>query len=170
MGKKSHPRRALHVGGFSRVKKAISSLLFACEEDDIEEPVAFTSANSHEETKEDDGVGKASKNDEIETMQEDMFGLDELLFSSTKRAESHKEKKDAMARVKKAEVEQKRFRTAQREALVLVQTVIDILVKHAFDNIARFTTQQRDAIEKLWTSIREQMTCRESKANQLQKN
>ncbi|KAF8392236.1 hypothetical protein HHK36_022578 [Tetracentron sinense] len=36
------------------------------------------------------------------------------------------------------------------------QTVIDILVKHAFDNIARFTSQQRDAIGKLWASIREQ--------------
>lgn len=36
------------------------------------------------------------------------------------------------------------------------QTVIDILVKHAFDNVARFTSRQRDAIEKLWASIREQ--------------
>lgn len=40
------------------------------------------------------------------------------------------------------------------------QTVIDILVKHAFDNVARFTTKQRDAIEKLWASIREQQTRR----------
>ncbi|KAL0005367.1 hypothetical protein SO802_012928 [Lithocarpus litseifolius] len=37
---------------------------------------------------------------------------------------------------------------------------IDILVKHAFDNVARFTTRQRDAIEKLWASIREQQTHR----------
>lgn len=40
------------------------------------------------------------------------------------------------------------------------QTVIDILVKHAFDNVARFTSRQRDAIEKLWASIREQLTRR----------
>lgn len=40
------------------------------------------------------------------------------------------------------------------------QTVIDILVKHAFDNVARFTSRQRDAIEKLWASIREQQTRR----------
>ena len=40
------------------------------------------------------------------------------------------------------------------------QTVIDILVEHAFDNVARFTTRQRDAIEKLWASIREQQTRR----------
>ncbi|KAF3782309.1 hypothetical protein EJ110_NYTH34661 [Nymphaea thermarum] len=156
-----------------RVKEAISSLPFASEEDDIEEATALTSANRQEETMEDEGVGKASKNDEIETMQEDPFGLDELLPSGTKRVEKRKEKKDAMVRVKKAEDEHKRFLTAQREALILcldiaarryktpwAQTVIDILVKHAFDNIGRFTAQQRDAIEKLWTSIREQMTHR----------
>lgn len=40
------------------------------------------------------------------------------------------------------------------------QTGIDILVKHAFDNIEKFTCQQRNAIEKLWTSIREQQTRR----------
>jgi hypothetical protein len=34
--------------------------------------------------------------------------------------------------------------------------MIDILVKHSYDNISRFTAQQRDAIEKLWASIREQ--------------
>ncbi|KAF9592772.1 hypothetical protein IFM89_017342 [Coptis chinensis] len=43
---------------------------------------------------------------------------------------------------------------------VLCQTVIDILVRHAFDNIDRFTTQQRRAIEKLWASIHEQQTRR----------
>lgn len=40
------------------------------------------------------------------------------------------------------------------------QTAVDILAKHAFDNISRFTTWQRDAIEKLWSSIREQQTRR----------
>ncbi|KAI3979825.1 hypothetical protein MKX01_013920 [Papaver californicum] len=58
---------------------------------------------------------------------------------------------------------------SQREALILCleiavhryklpwcQTVIGILVKHAFENKERFTSRQRDAIEKLWTSIREQ--------------
>lgn len=34
--------------------------------------------------------------------------------------------------------------------------MIDILVKHAFDNINRFTSQQKDAIEKLWASVKEQ--------------
>ncbi|KAG0488330.1 hypothetical protein HPP92_007141 [Vanilla planifolia] len=36
------------------------------------------------------------------------------------------------------------------------QTVIDILAKHAFDHIDRFTLQQRQAIQKLWASIKEQ--------------
>ncbi|KAB2621392.1 proteoglycan 4 [Pyrus ussuriensis x Pyrus communis] len=36
------------------------------------------------------------------------------------------------------------------------QTVIDILAKHAFDNVARFTSKQRSAMEKVWDSIREQ--------------
>jgi hypothetical protein len=40
--------------------------------------------------------------------------------------------------------------------LLRCQTVIDILVKQAFDNVGRFTSLQRDAIEKLWASIREQ--------------
>lgn len=41
-------------------------------------------------------------------------------------------------------------------SLFRCQTGIDILVKHAFDNISRFTSRQRDAIDKLWASIREQ--------------
>ncbi|XP_042496975.1 uncharacterized protein LOC122075861 [Macadamia integrifolia] len=67
------------------------------------------------------------------------------------------------------ENESKKFLKSQREALILCleiaarrykipwcQTVIDILVKHAYDNVERFTSQQRDAIGKLWVSIREQ--------------
>lgn len=38
--------------------------------------------------------------------------------------------------------------------------MIDITVKHAFDNVSRFTCKQRNAIEKLWASIREQQTRR----------
>lgn len=33
-------------------------------------------------------------------------------------------------------------------------------MKHAYDNVSRFTRQQRDAIGKLWTSIRDQHTRR----------
>lgn len=34
--------------------------------------------------------------------------------------------------------------------------MIDILVKHSYDNVSKFTCHQRDAITKLWNSIREQ--------------
>ena len=40
--------------------------------------------------------------------------------------------------------------------VVRTQTAIDIFAKHAYDNAARFTRQQRDAIVKLWNSIKEQ--------------
>ncbi|PKU70879.1 CDT1-like protein a, chloroplastic [Dendrobium catenatum] len=45
---------------------------------------------------------------------------------------------------------------ATGDILYRCQTVIDILAKHAFDHMDRFTLRQRDAIEKLWTSIKEQ--------------
>nr|GMC61620.1 excretory canal abnormal protein 6-like [Ipomoea batatas] len=40
------------------------------------------------------------------------------------------------------------------------QTGIDILVKHAFDNVSRFTSKQREAVNKLWVSVREQQVRR----------
>ena len=40
--------------------------------------------------------------------------------------------------------------------LARTQTTIDIFAKHAYDNVNRFTLQQRDAIVKLWNSIKEQ--------------
>jgi len=40
--------------------------------------------------------------------------------------------------------------------LARTQTAIDIFAKHAYDNVNRFTLQQRDAIVKLWNSIKEQ--------------
>lgn len=40
------------------------------------------------------------------------------------------------------------------------QTIIDILVRHAFDNRDKFTSIQKIVIEKLWASVREQQTRR----------
>lgn len=40
------------------------------------------------------------------------------------------------------------------------QTIIDILVRHAFDNREKFTSIQKIIIEKLWASVREQQTRR----------
>ena len=36
------------------------------------------------------------------------------------------------------------------------QTIIDILVRHAFDDRMRFSTLHQLAIEKLWASVRDQ--------------
>ncbi|KAI6692699.1 hypothetical protein NL676_020409 [Syzygium grande] len=105
----------------------------------------------------------------------DPFGLDALILSKAKKDENSKGKKDTAAKIRReGEDEHKRFLKSQREALIVCleiaarrryktpwcQTVIDILVKHAFDNVSRFTSRQREAITKLWASIREQQTRR----------
>ncbi|KAF3782312.1 hypothetical protein EJ110_NYTH34665 [Nymphaea thermarum] len=54
-------------------------------------------------------------------MQEDPFGLDALLASSTKRVEKRKEKKDAMVRVKKAENENKRRSMPTKRSAFVMQ-------------------------------------------------
>ena len=39
---------------------------------------------------------------------------------------------------------------------VRMQTTIHILGRHAYDSMRRFTARQREAVEKLWNSIKEQ--------------
>ncbi|KAK3200726.1 hypothetical protein Dsin_024141 [Dipteronia sinensis] len=106
----------------------------------------------------------------IRKTESDPFGLDALIPSKMKKDDRTKGKKYSVAKFRKEEGEEnKRFLKSQRETLITCldiaaqryktpwcQTVIDILVKHAFDNVARFTSRQRDAVEKLWASIREQ--------------
>ncbi|KAM2664236.1 hypothetical protein EV1_010686 [Malus domestica] len=152
-----------------RLKEAISNLPVATEDDDREEVAVLEDgtkiADEDDQTKQDvTSAAPAENNDESS----DPFGLDAFLTpASTKKDDRTKEKKDN--KITKEEEETKRFLRSKREALVLCleiaarryktpwcQTVIDILAKHAFDNIARFTLKQRTAIEKLWVSIREQ--------------
>ncbi|KAK9292172.1 hypothetical protein L1049_020131 [Liquidambar formosana] len=159
-----------------RIKEAISNLPVATEADDIEEAAALKDEikvlDADDQEKQDKSLVTSPKaNNKEET---DPFGLDALIPGTIKKDEKPKGKKDAAAKIRKEEEEEaKRFLTSQREALIICleiaaqryktpwcQTVIDILVKHAFDNIARFTARQRDAIEKLWASIREQQTRR----------
>ncbi|XP_030960938.1 uncharacterized protein LOC115982469 [Quercus lobata] len=156
-----------------RIKEAISILPVATEDDDTDESAAL-----QDETESTDEDG-AMKQDVLfgvpaeEHLEEsDPFGLDAMLSTVVKKG-FIKGKKDATAKINEEVEENKRFIKSQREALITCleiaarryktpwcQTVIDILVKHAFDNVARFTTRQRDAIEKLWASIREQQTRR----------
>ncbi|KAF8017797.1 hypothetical protein BT93_H2867 [Corymbia citriodora subsp. variegata] len=149
-----------------RIKDTISNLPVATEADDIEEAASLeaekesTDLPGNKELPPDNHLG-ANNKEEL-----DPFGLDALIPS--------KAKKDTAAKIRKEEEdEDKRFLKSQREALIVCleiaarryktpwcQTVIDILVKHAFDNVSRFTSKQREAITKLWASIREQQTHR----------
>ncbi|XP_008218305.1 PREDICTED: uncharacterized protein LOC103318681 [Prunus mume] len=156
----------------AQVKEAISNLPVATEDDDREEAAVLedeTKIADQDDHMEQDMVSAApaEENNEKES---DPFGLDAFLTPTPrKKDDKTKGKKDGITEIRKEEGETKRFLRSQREALVLCleiaahryktpwcQTVIDILAKHAFDNIARFTSKQRNAIEKLWASIREQ--------------
>ncbi|GFP81759.1 hypothetical protein PHJA_000319200 [Phtheirospermum japonicum] len=140
-----------------RIKELISALPVATKEEDMDEAAALK-----DETEELNADGQINK--EPDEDEPDPFGLDALISNVPK-----KEEKTG----KEDEQESRRFLKLKREALISCldiaakryktpwcQTAIDILAKHAFDNIARFTSQQRDAIEKLWASIREQQTRR----------
>ncbi|RRT78327.1 hypothetical protein B296_00007766 [Ensete ventricosum] len=118
-----------------KIKDAISSLPHATVDDDKEEAAALALAESKAVGKDTAELGTTTLATSSETKDHvsDPFGLDVLLPS--------KSKKDERASVKD---------------VTAAQTVIDILVKHAFENIDKFTARQRDAIEKLWASIREQ--------------
>ncbi|KAL5566900.1 hypothetical protein UlMin_030064 [Ulmus minor] len=158
----------------TRIKEFISNLPIATEDDDIEESAAL---KNETEVKDEDGqikqdTSSASPAEEPRKKESDPFGLDALIPSSVKKVEKTKGKKETTTKFKEEE-ETNRFLKSQREALISCldiaarryktawcQTVIDILVKHAFDNLARFTSRQRDAISKLWASILEQQTRR----------
>ncbi|KAK7848959.1 hypothetical protein CFP56_003960 [Quercus suber] len=155
-----------------RIKEAIANLPVATEDDDRDEEAAL---QDETESTDEDGALKpdvlvvVSAKEHLE--ESDPFGLNAMLSTVVKKG-FIKGKKDATAKINVEVEENKRFIKSQREALITCleiaarryktpcQTVIDILVKHAFDNVARFTTRQRDAIEKLWASIREQQTRR----------
>ncbi|KAI3819024.1 hypothetical protein L1987_12846 [Smallanthus sonchifolius] len=155
-----------------RIKDAISKLPVATKDDDIEEAAALKDESAAEcEHASLNPIPESSANQE----DSDPFGLDALIPNAPKN-EKVKVKLDAEAtsKLRKEEDEEaKRFLKSQREALILCleiaakrykipwcQTVIDMAVKHAFDNVSRFTCKQRNAIEKLWASIREQQTRR----------
>lgn len=158
-----------------RIKEAILQLPVATDDDDLEEAAALKDTEAGDvdnQTKEEMPSVPTSEGSKKE--ESDPFGLDALIPKNLKKDEKTRGKKDGAAKFRKEEdVENKRFLKSQREALIFCleiaarryklpwcQTVIDILVKHAFDSISRFTSQQRHAIEKLWVSIREQQARR----------
>ncbi|XP_076913630.1 uncharacterized protein LOC143572323 [Bidens hawaiensis] len=154
-----------------RIKDAISNLPVATKDDDMEETAALKDESATESQHDSlNPIPESSANED----EADPFGLDALIPNASKN-EKAKVKLDAEAssKLKKEDEDAKRFLKSQREALILCleiaakrykipwcQTVIDITVKHAFDNVRRFTCKQRNAIDKLWASIREQQTRR----------
>ncbi|KAM0945075.1 hypothetical protein DsansV1_C10g0098651 [Dioscorea sansibarensis] len=155
-----------------KIKEAISSLPLATKDDDNEEAAALAEAENKAKTEENHNPEEGTQSsalDESNKGASDPFGLDALLPSTLRKEEKSREKAVASLNRQTDEEESKRFIKSKREALLLcleiaarrykipwAQTVIDILVNHAFDNIDRFTHCQRDAISKLWASIKEQ--------------
>lgn len=153
-----------------RIKEAISNLPVATKDDDIEEAAALK-VESEAECQEHASMNSIPESS-VKEEESDPFGLDALIPNSSKKDEKLKAKFDSKIR-KEEDEEAKGFLKSEREALILCleiaakrykipwcQTVIDITVKHAFDNVRRFTSKQRNAIEKLWASVREQQTRR----------
>uniref|UniRef100_A0A0E0K701 Uncharacterized protein n=1 Tax=Oryza punctata TaxID=4537 RepID=A0A0E0K701_ORYPU len=160
-----------------KIKDAISALPIATVDDDNDEAAALAAVESNNtddnpqaaasNSLPDDSTHSAASNSREESS--DPFGLDGLLEHKSKKSEKAREKMVAALNRKADEDESKRFLKSQREALLKcleiaarryripwTQTAIDIFAKHAYDNMNRFTTQQRDAITKLWNSIKEQ--------------
>ncbi|XP_009123979.1 uncharacterized protein LOC103848907 isoform X2 [Brassica rapa] len=141
----------------TQIKEAVSDLPVATEEDDAEEAAAL-----EQEAVKDSGDGETTQ--DVAEAESDPFGLDAWIPSNVK-----KNGKTKMTKEDTDALENKKFLRSKREALITCleiaarrykvpwcQTVIDILVKHAFENASRFTSQQRRAVEKLWASVREQ--------------
>ncbi|CAH9097337.1 unnamed protein product [Cuscuta europaea] len=151
-----------------KIKEGISNLPLATKDDDIDE-----AASLEDKTQAENANGQNPDTSSEVTIvnnkeEQDPFGLDALIPSTSKKdgkAKALKERKeveDAKTLLKSKreawilclEIAAKRYKTPW------CQTGIDILVKHAFDNASRFTSKQREAIGKLWASVREQQVRR----------
>ncbi|CAM0943133.1 unnamed protein product [Alopecurus aequalis] len=152
-----------------KIKDAISALPVATVDDDNDEATALAAVAESQpgttENKADDSSTQAAASNNSGEESSDPFGLDDLLEHKSKKSERALE---ALNR-KAAEEESKRYLRSRREALLKcleiaarryripwTQTTIDILGRHAYDHVGRFTNVQRDAVEKLWNSIKEQ--------------
>ncbi|CAA7041146.1 unnamed protein product [Microthlaspi erraticum] len=157
----------------TQIKEAISDLPVSTEEDDAEEAAALEeeAVKNNGDGQTTEGVAEVTSAGDEEDAESDPFGLDALIPSSGKKNGKTKLRKDLATRTTEDTdaKENKRFLRSKREVLITCleiaarrykvpwcQTVIDILVKHAFENVSRFTSQQRLAVEKLWASVREQ--------------
>ncbi|GMP68159.1 hypothetical protein CsSME_00027872 [Camellia sinensis var. sinensis] len=129
-----------------RIKEAILNLPVATKDEDMEEAAALQ--DKMEVAEVDSQIKPDATSEGNDKDDSDPFGLDALIPRTLKKDEKMKGNKEATTRIKEEEEETKRFLKSQREALILCldiaarryktpwcQTGIDILVKHAFDNI-----------------------------------
>ncbi|MCO5611342.1 hypothetical protein L7F22_065595 [Adiantum nelumboides] len=151
----------------SRVRQNVSALPDATAAEDALE--TDESKETVVETHEGLGGERLHDSPERDEAENDPFGLNALLSKPSKRDERISKRKEEEAATRKVQEEEARLLRERREALMLcleiaagryrvkwAQTIIDILVKHAFDNISKFTSKQRRAIENLWSSVKEQ--------------
>ncbi|KAL2629888.1 hypothetical protein R1flu_014574 [Riccia fluitans] len=168
----------------SRVRQLIDSLPEATEKDELagEELETVSGEKSGRRSLGDGRTGSpcmridnSSKERESGEagVESDPFGLNALLPRPSRKEEIARRKKDVEATNRKAHDDAVRMLREQREALLAcvklaadhyksnwAQTIIDILVKHAYDKRSKFTVTQRQALEQLWSSIREQQSRR----------
>eukprot|EP00250_Pteridium_aquilinum_P020800 c24953_g1_i1 orf=705-1373(+) len=165
----------------SKVKQNVSSLPEAMEAEDESE----TASNSESKVliqkagqglEAGEGLKDLAQTDEAED--NDPFGLNALLSRPSRKEEKISKRKEEEAASKKVHEHEAKLLREQREALMTcleiaagqyrlkwAQTIIDILVKHAFDNVSKFTAQQKIAIENLWSSVKEQQIRRKQGKN-----
>ncbi|VAI63232.1 unnamed protein product [Triticum turgidum subsp. durum] len=154
-----------------KIKDAISALPVATVDDDNDEAAALAAlaeiqSGTTENKAADSNTPAAASNSGEESS--DPFGLDNLLEHKPKKSEKSQDK-GAGALSRKADEESRRLLRSRREALLKcletaarryripwTQTSIDILGRHAYESVGRFTARQREAVEKLWNSIKEQ--------------
>ncbi|KAI5079980.1 hypothetical protein GOP47_0005459 [Adiantum capillus-veneris] len=152
----------------SRVRQYVSSLPEAMATEDAAE----TTKNKETDVETHEGLAGGERfqsTPEIDEADSDPFGLNALLEKPSKREERISKRREEEAATRKVQEEEAKLLRERREALMScleiaagryrvkwAQTIIDILVKHAIDNISKFTSPQRTAIENLWSSVKEQ--------------
>ncbi|MCO5573797.1 hypothetical protein L7F22_027571 [Adiantum nelumboides] len=160
----------------SRVRQNVSALPDASAAEDALE----TDESKETVLETHDGLGGERLQDspQRDEAENDPFGLNALLSKPSKRDERISKRKEEEAATRKVQEDEAKLLRERREALMLcleiaagryrvkwAQTIIDILVKHAFDNISKFTSKQRRAIENLWSSVKEQQIRRKQGKN-----
>ncbi|KAJ7543302.1 hypothetical protein O6H91_09G032200 [Diphasiastrum complanatum] len=152
-----------------RVRQAISSLSEPVVKENTITDNEMATADKSQDQIAESICSSANNVSGVDALESDPFGLNALLLRKSKKDERARKRREEEAAIKRAQQEIDNLATEQREALLeclkiaadrykhpWAQTIIDMTVKYAFDNITRFSAPQREAIEKLWVSVREQ--------------